>query len=283
MESGMVIIRNWAVALASTFALWSATPSVAGAAVPGSGIRSAIQNVAVQSNPVTNVRQGYCGPMCFTGRNFNRGPQSRSRVRTGQTPRRFQGHRHGDAAAVARRNGRPVYASRKGARNAYRYRSPRNQVAFVYRRGKSARSNFYYSKSRAYRINKNRGRRSYRNYGHYKKHCHRNCARYRERNRRYSHYHRGWWYSRPWRSLSVPIYAYAQNDDQYDDLPVAFSSSVRGCRILVSRLVHSSVLPVNSDYAPRLASLPECGSTGQNRRLMPGRENRHLLDRHPLE
>lgn len=79
MESGVANCRNWAVALASTIALWSAIPSVAGAAVPGSGIRSAIQNVTVQSNQATNVRQGDCSPRCLTGQNFNRGPQSNNR------------------------------------------------------------------------------------------------------------------------------------------------------------------------------------------------------------
>ena len=214
--------RNWAVALASTFALWSAIPSVSEAAVPGSGIRTAIQNFAVQSNPVTNVRQGNCRRRCFTGQNFNRGPQSRSRVRTGQTPRRFQGRPHGNAAVVMRRNGRPVYGNQYRARNAYRYRGPRSQVALSYRRGNLAKSNSYYLKRRAYRNNGIRGRRSYRNYDHYKKHCRRYCGRYKHRNRRYSYYYDDWWYSWSWWSLSVPIYVYAQDNYRYDDLHVAY-------------------------------------------------------------
>jgi hypothetical protein len=272
----MVISSNWAVALASTFALWSAIPSiageavpgsdirsamwsaipsVAGAAVPGSGIRSAIQKVAVQSNPITNVRQGNCGPWCSPGRSFNRGPQSRSGIRTGQAPRRYQGRSRGNAAigrnfnpgpqgrsrvrtgspprryqersrgnatVAARRNVRPVYGNQNGGHNAYRYRGPRNQVTRVYRRGNFARSNSYHPKRRAYRNNRNHGQRSYRNYGHYKKHCRRYCGRYKHRHRRYSYYYDDWWYAWPWWSLSVPIYVYAQDNYQYDDLHVAY-------------------------------------------------------------
>ena len=79
METGVANCRNLAVVLASTFALWSAIPTVAGAAVPGSGIRSAIQNVAEQSNPVTNVRQSNCGSRCYTGRKLKQCPQGGSR------------------------------------------------------------------------------------------------------------------------------------------------------------------------------------------------------------
>ena len=240
--------RNWAVALASVFSLWLAIPPVAGAGVPGSAFRSAIQNVDVQSNPITNVRQGNCGSWCSAGRSFNRGPQSRSGIRTGQAPRRYQGRSRGNPAVAARRNVRPVYGNQNGARNAYRYRGPRNQVTRGYRRGNVTGSNSYYPKRRAYRNTRNRGRRSFRDYGHYKKHCRRYCARYKHRNRRYSHYHDDWWYAWSWWSLSVPIYVYAQDDYQYDDLHVeyclrkyrsynpatdtylAYSGQVRRCR-----------------------------------------------------
>jgi len=72
--------RNWALALASTFALWSAISSVAGAEVPGSGIRSAILNRTLQSNQVTDVHQDNCGPRCSNGRKINLCPQGGSRV-----------------------------------------------------------------------------------------------------------------------------------------------------------------------------------------------------------
>ena len=137
MGSGVANFRNWALALASTFALWSAIPSISGAAVPGSGIRSAIQNVAMQSNPVTNIHQDKCGPRCSNDRGFRRVPQSGGRARNLKNLRR-------------------------------------------------------------------------------------DCVRYEHRDRRYSHYHCGWWYSWPFWSMGVPIYIYDQYDDEYDDQHVAY-------------------------------------------------------------
>ena len=220
MESSMVICRNWAVALA--FALWSAIPSAAGAAMPGSGVQLPLQSVAEQSKLVVNAKHGSCGRRCVSGRGYNRGPQTRSRVQRGQTPRRYEQHRRRGTAAGPRDNGRSANRNRNGSRKVYRTRDRRNQVAHSSRRGKSVRSNSYRSGRSAHRNGRHRGKRSYRSYGHYKKHCRRYCGRHKHRRRHYGYYNSGWWYSWPWWSLSVPVYAYAQDSYQYDDPHVAY-------------------------------------------------------------
>ena len=133
----MANCRNWALALVSTFALCAAIPSIAGAAVPGSGIRSAIHNGALRSNPVINVHQDNCGPRCSDGQYVILDPQSIRRHRSGKNFRRY-------------------------------------------------------------------------------------CVRYEHRDRRYSHFHCGLWYSYPFWATGVPIYTYDKYDYEFDDPHVAY-------------------------------------------------------------
>lgn len=204
----MFLFRNWALALASAFALWSALPSVAGAMTAGTGARSALENIAPAGIQITQVRHGTCGRRCYSGRGSYRGPRADRSVRGAQAPRRY---------------------------------NPRI-------RGNSARPNSRVAARSAYRGSKQRGPRSYRSYSHYRKDCRRYCGRYKHRRKHYGYYRSGWWYSWPWWSLSVPIYVYSdvgyrnnelhvayclgkyRSYDPYTDTYVAYSGKVRRCR-----------------------------------------------------
>ncbi len=265
----MLILRNWAVAIAAAFAMWSVAPSSTLAAMPGNGVGSAVQNAATKGDITSHVRRcRYCnrgGGRGFSRggkRNFSRGPRARGYSRGGGP--RYRPRSRGRAAAPARRGGRDIRRGqsrravdrgqrrrtasrgRGGSRDVRARRGSRKNANRDYRRrgGKGYRNG-----RKRYAHGKGRGR-GYRDYGHYKKHCRRRCGRYKHRRKHYVHYYGGYWYSWPWWSISlaVPVYAYSydryheddlhtayclgryKSYDPYSDTYVAYSGTVRRCR-----------------------------------------------------